>query len=248
MFVHRFRDVDHRIRTECVHELGLWMQKLPHVYFDGAHLRYMGWALSDSNPATRLDVVKSLQNLYESEEYISNLRHFTERFQTRFIEMATSDADRSVRAATIVLLDNIRQRDLLEPDDVDKISLMIFDPEGRIRKAVVGIFLSNVEAMYEETLEGIGGNVETVENELGDNKDTADGISHTWLKYNALAKILANYDGLVEEAEQEDKNDDEDKVPYKGFNFGEVESRISLAASAIITEMEELHVSPISSH
>ena len=48
MFVHRFRDVDHRIRTECVHELGLWMQKLPQVYFDGAHLRYMGWALSDS--------------------------------------------------------------------------------------------------------------------------------------------------------------------------------------------------------
>src|SRR5271169_6575420 len=48
VFVHRFRDVDHRIRTECVHELGLWMQKLPQVYFDAAHLRYMGWALSDS--------------------------------------------------------------------------------------------------------------------------------------------------------------------------------------------------------
>jgi hypothetical protein len=48
VFVHRFRDVDYRIRTECVHELGLWMQKLPQVYFDGAHLRYMGWALSDS--------------------------------------------------------------------------------------------------------------------------------------------------------------------------------------------------------
>ena len=48
VFVHRFRDVDHRIRTECVHELGLWMQRLPQVYFDAAHLRYMGWALSDS--------------------------------------------------------------------------------------------------------------------------------------------------------------------------------------------------------
>jgi cohesin complex subunit SA-1/2 len=48
VFVHRFRDVDHRIRTECVHELGIWMNKLPQVYFDGAHLRYMGWALSDS--------------------------------------------------------------------------------------------------------------------------------------------------------------------------------------------------------
>lgn len=52
VFVHRFRDVDHRIRTECVHELGVWMQKLPQVYFDGAHLRYMGWALSDAVPST----------------------------------------------------------------------------------------------------------------------------------------------------------------------------------------------------
>lgn len=50
VFVHRFRDVDHRIRTECVHELGLWMQRLPQIYFDAAHLRYMGWALSDSVP------------------------------------------------------------------------------------------------------------------------------------------------------------------------------------------------------
>ena len=48
VFVHRFRDVDHRIRTECVHELGQWMQRLPQVYFDTAHLRYIGWAVSDS--------------------------------------------------------------------------------------------------------------------------------------------------------------------------------------------------------
>jgi cohesin complex subunit SA-1/2 len=54
VFVHRFRDVDHRIRTECVHELGLWMQKLPQVYFDGSHLRYMGWALSDAVPPSIL--------------------------------------------------------------------------------------------------------------------------------------------------------------------------------------------------
>src|ERR1700694_1053483 len=72
---------------------------------------YASYDNANKNPATRLDVVKSLQKLYESEEYISNLRHFTERFQTRFVEMATSDADRSVRAATIVLLDSIRQRD-----------------------------------------------------------------------------------------------------------------------------------------
>src|SRR5271156_4579578 len=58
VFVHRFRDVDYRIRTECVHELGLWMQKLPQMYFDGAHLRYMGSALSDSvSPLQHLKLI-----------------------------------------------------------------------------------------------------------------------------------------------------------------------------------------------
>jgi cohesin complex subunit SA-1/2 len=188
-------------------------------------------------------VVKSLQSLYKSEEYVSNLRHFTERFATRFIEMATSDADRSVRAATIVLLDTIRARDLLEAEDIEKVSLMIFDPESRIRKTVVSLFLSNVDATYEKILEGIGGNVDDVENELGDDKETADGIPSSWLRYNALAKILAKYDRLVEEAEKEDK-EEEDKLPYPGFEFGEVESRIGMAASAIIAEMYELHVRP----
>jgi cohesin complex subunit SA-1/2 len=192
--------------------------------------------------------VKSLQKLYESDEYISNLRHFTERFLSRFIEMATSDADRGVRVATIVLLDNLRQRDLLEGEDIDKISLMIFDPEGRIRKAVAGIFVSNVEGVYEETLEGIGGDVQTVENILGDDKESADGVPHTWLKFNALVKVLTKFDGLVEEAEKEGRDGATDKVPFKGFEFGEVESRIAMAASAIIPEMGELQVSPLENH
>lgn len=186
--------------------------------------------------------MKSLQKLYESEEYISNLRHFTERFQTRFIEMATSDADRSVRVATIVLLENIHHLDLLEPEDVDKIGLMIFDPEGRIRKAVVSIFLSNVEAMYEETLEGIGRNVKAVENELGNDKESMDGVPHTWLKYNALVRVLTKYDSMVEDAEKESQESDANKLRHTGFEFGHLEGRIAMAASAIIAEMEELHV------
>lgn len=157
--------------------------------------------------------------------------------------MATSDADRSVRAATIVLLDNIRQRDLLEAEDMDKICAMIFDPESRIRKTVVKIFLSNVDVVYEETLEKIGGNADTVEGELGNDKETADGIPHTWLKYNALVKVLTKYDQLVEETEKEDNELETEKVPYKGLELGEIESRIPMAAGAIVGEMEELHVS-----
>jgi hypothetical protein len=157
--------------------------------------------------------------------------------------MATSDADRSVRVATIGLLDNVRQRDLLEPEDIDKISLMIFDPESRIRRAVVRTFLSNVEEMYEETCERVGGSIEEVESELGNDKDTTDGVPFTWLKYNALVKALGRFDQMVDELQQGDKADNA-KLPYKGFELGDMENRISQAASAILTEMDELNVAP----
>ena len=239
VFVHRFRDVDYHIRTECVHELGLWMQLLPQIYFDGAHLRYMGWALSDSHSTTRLDVVKSLQKLYSSDTYLPNLRHFTERFLSRFIEMATSDADRSVRVATIVLLDHIRERELLENEDLDKICCMIFDAEGRVRRAVVSCVVSVVEGAYEELCEGIGRNVDAVEKELGDEKDRTDGVPSTWLRFKALCQVLLKYDKMVEEAQADDQPA-EDKFPFKGLEFGDVESRISMAATALVSEMEEL--------
>ena len=46
---------------------------------------------------------------------------------------------------------------------------------------------------------------------------------------------------LLEETEKEETTEAEE-IPYKGFEFGEIESRIPMAASAIISEMEELHV------
>ena len=161
------------------------------------------------------------------------------------MEMAAADADRSVRVATITLLETIRQRDLLDPDDIDKISLMIFDPEARIRKAAASSFLADVDALYEETCEEIGGSVEAVEEELGDDRESGDGVPFTWLKFNALVKTLAKYDTLVDEAEKENSEDESGRAPFKAFELGQVESRIPMAASSIIAEMDELQVFPL---
>jgi cohesin complex subunit SA-1/2 len=156
--------------------------------------------------------------------------------------MATSDVDRFVRVATILLLDNISYRDLLEENDVEKIGVLIFDAESRVRKASVNIFLTDVDDLYKDTLERIGGSVETVEETLGNDKESEDGIPYSWLKYNALVKVLTKYDELVEEAEKENKDVEKDKVPYKGFELGEFEGRIAMAAPVIVGEMKELHV------
>src|SRR6266480_3226546 len=56
VFVHRYRDVDPRIRVDCAHALGGWVLTYPDLFFEGQYLRYLGWVLSDTNAPTRHEV------------------------------------------------------------------------------------------------------------------------------------------------------------------------------------------------
>ncbi|KAK3045717.1 hypothetical protein LTS18_013614, partial [Coniosporium uncinatum] len=119
VFVHRYRDIDPRIRTDCVQALSDWIETYPDVFFESEYLRYLGWILSDTNAPTRLEVVKQLQGLFSDKTKIGGLKSFTEKFRARMVEMATRDAEASVRAAAVELLDILRESGLLEPDDID---------------------------------------------------------------------------------------------------------------------------------
>ncbi len=104
MFVHRFRDLDPNIRAECVRAIGLWLKKYPDYFLDAHYLRYVGWVLSDANNHVRLEAVKALSNVYDQSEYVPSLTHFTERFKSRLLEMATSDVELAIRVAVIHVL------------------------------------------------------------------------------------------------------------------------------------------------
>ena len=43
VYVHRYRDVDPKIRVDCVSALGNWINTLPDHFFEGIYLRYLGW-------------------------------------------------------------------------------------------------------------------------------------------------------------------------------------------------------------
>lgn len=43
VYVHRYRDVDPRIRVDCVSALGFWINTLPDHFFEGIYLRYLSW-------------------------------------------------------------------------------------------------------------------------------------------------------------------------------------------------------------
>lgn len=201
VFIHRYRDVDPKIRLECVTALGNWITTLPDVYFDGMHLRYLGWVLSDISTPTRAEVVRQLGKLFKNKDNAPRLRTFTEKFRARMVEMAVRDSDVSIRAATVELLDMIRKTGLLEPDDIDNVGRLIFDTEPRIRKAVAGFFAENINDLYETTLEEFGGE-EGLADILGEEvEDDFDTPRSSWLKLKCVVEALQSYDAEDDEHE-----------------------------------------------
>ncbi|KZT43430.1 hypothetical protein SISSUDRAFT_1040461 [Sistotremastrum suecicum HHB10207 ss-3] len=146
VFVHRYRDLDPSIRSDCVQALGQWFLKYSAYFLDGLNLRYIGWLLNDSVTTVRLAAVKALGALYAKKDFSISLSHFTDRFKSRLVEMAIGDIDIGVRVATIGLLRNI---DRLEEHEKDKLCLMAFSGEPRVRKAI-SIF---VKGIWEEEVE-----------------------------------------------------------------------------------------------
>ncbi|KAH7915934.1 hypothetical protein BJ138DRAFT_1076400 [Hygrophoropsis aurantiaca] len=153
VFVHRYRDLDPNIRAECVRAMGFWFKNYPAHFLDASYLRYVGWVLSDSNTHVRLEAVKALAIVYDQGDYVGSLTHFTERFKPRLVEMATGDTELGVRIAVIGVLGAIDGHSLLE-DEREKLCLLVYDEEARVRKAVSG-FVSGVwEELVEERLVG----------------------------------------------------------------------------------------------
>ncbi|KAG4304724.1 hypothetical protein PORY_001777 [Pneumocystis oryctolagi] len=243
VFVHRYRDVDPRIRCDCVHALGLWMIKLPSVFFDGAYLRYMGWVLSDISPLTRLEVVKTLTKLYSNTEFIAGLRHFTERFKSRLVEMALHEADPNVRCSSISLLNEIRICGFLENNEIDLICTLLFDVDSKIRKRACLFFLSKVDESFENKVREIG-DLSLLKYDKKIQNNTSESKKISWIKYKIIAELLVQLD----ETTDNNNNNPVDNLILKNHNIeyldivseATFENRMHLVAMTICSEVDEL--------
>ena len=235
-FIHRYRDVDPRIRTENVIAMGDWINTYPEFFFDGHHLRYLGWLLSDSSASIRLEDLKQLLRLYKDKDKLSGLRAFTERFRARIVEMATRDAEASVRASAVELVDILREAGLLEPNDIDSIGQLIFDSEARVRKAIVSFFAESINDLYESKLEDMG-EKETLE-VLASPADNFNTLRLEWLRLKCLVELLQTYDGP--EADPSGTGGTASHIAMQSFEISRVETRFSLAAQALCDAVPEV--------
>ncbi|KTW29655.1 hypothetical protein T552_00863 [Pneumocystis carinii B80] len=243
VFVHRYRDIDPKIRCDCVHELGLWMIKLPSIFFDGIYLRYLGWVLSDISPLTRLEVVKTLSKLYSNNEFIAGLRHFTERFKPRLIEMALHEVDSNIRCSSITLLNGVRLCGFLEDDEIDLICTLLFDTDSRIRKRVSPFFLAKVEELFENKIQELGD--PTLKCKIGTENGDSELNKPLWIKYKVIAELLIQLDETADDVNSSNK----ENIFVKDFNNTDYldiasdlkpQNRIHMVSMAICSDIEEL--------
>jgi cohesin complex subunit SA-1/2 len=231
VYVHRYRDVEERIRAPCVAALGNWIVLYRKMFLEGQYLRYLGWVLNDTSAPTRLEDIKQLRRLFNNKNNIAALRAFTDRFRSRLVEMGARDADISVRAETIELLDKLRNAELLEPDDIDTIGRLIFDTEPRIRRAVAKFFVANIEDLYKAIVEDFDQAQFKTILPAADKVDDTTTPTRSWIKYKCLGSVLVGY------------NNDEESLDGVGPSLpmnSTTESRFTLATQSILPHMQEL--------
>ncbi|KAL2838291.1 hypothetical protein BJY01DRAFT_35194 [Aspergillus pseudoustus] len=233
VFVNRYRDVDPRIRAESIAALGRWMRSYREYFFEGQFLRYCGWIISDTDVGTRSIALRQLLNLYSNKDNIAGLRSFTERFRSRFVEIAAHDTDVGMRTMAIELLDLIRDAGLIEPADVDTVGKLIFDLEARVRKSAGPFFVANVQDVFDSVVEGVADEVNEM---FGDeDEDDFESPKRAWIKFKCLADILQAYDIPKDDSAPEPTLKSRDALP--GISL---DSRFVLATEAIYPHFGEL--------
>ncbi|CAG8580538.1 761_t:CDS:10 [Paraglomus occultum] len=253
-FFDGYRDVEAVIRAECIREMGLWITKYPDRFLDDIYLRYLGWQLSDKSPSTRTEAIKSLSRVYANETFIRNLRHFTERFKSRLLEMALRESDINVRIPSIQLLTQISKAGLFEDEDRAKFALLIYSDNSKVRKAVATFIMSTLQEDYID----IG--LERVRNAANEGSTrrkkasaSAKNIKEDWVKFKCFAEFLVkcgaeikNERLSVEEDRMEDENEPETNANHEDAAItqrigGGKKSRIGLAVHDLWSELSLLH-------
>lgn len=237
VFVHRYRDIDPKIRTECVDALGSWIWLLPSIFMQPEYLRYLGWMLSDTFPATRHEVLKQLGRIFKRDA--DKLGHFIDRFRERLVEMATKDVDVGVRVVAISVIETLKSRGMLEPNEIDAIGKLIFDSELRVRKAVVEFFAGCVNDSIESKIEDMGGD-EAIDEIFGEDQEAEFYVPRRdWISIKCLAEILAVYDSQFEDEQPTEPPRPLD-IAVDLFSAAAPETRISMATQVLYEKIDHI--------
>ncbi|KAK0539390.1 cohesin complex subunit [Tilletia horrida] len=207
VFVHRYRDADLSIRCDCVSELGLWMKKHAEQYMSGTYFTYLGWVLSDAEPPVRLAAIQAMGGLYAKGSLPGPLRHFTDRFKGRLVDMAVGETDVGVRCATFSVLAAI-DRHVSEDEDEDAIlddsqkdvlGVQLFDVEAKVRKACAPFVSTILGGLVEAGRVELTGELDEAGEDDAEERQEKLDASLAKLRFKAVGELLVNYGKVLDE-------------------------------------------------
>ncbi|KAJ3203025.1 hypothetical protein HDU67_010437, partial [Dinochytrium kinnereticum] len=201
-FMHRYRDTEPLIRSECIKELGEWIFIFPDTYLDSQYLRYIGWMLSDKTPQVRLEAAKALQKLYNSDTLVSGLRQFTDRHKTRMIEMALREVASNVRLVSISVIIRAAQVGLLEDEDRARILQLLFSDDVKIRHLVAPFVAEVWKEDVDEALKQAEGLIKTKSGKGAQGQSAAEKKKTLrWVELKSLSSMMLAVAKVIESKE-----------------------------------------------
>ncbi|CEH14396.1 Sister chromatid cohesion complex Cohesin, subunit STAG/IRR1/SCC3 [Ceraceosorus bombacis] len=240
VYVHRYRDSDPNIRTDCVSELSAWMKVQPEQFMQSSYFRYLGWVLPDTHPDVRIAAIKGISGLYGRGNIPESVRHFTDLFKGRLVEMATGDVDLNVRVATIGVLVTIDKRGLLEDEQRDSLASHIFDVEPKIRIAVAGFVAGMLDALVEGRESQLGPEPSSEQTQAF---EVYEG-ELSKLRFKCFAELLVRFAGPLDAAvatqsESQSSAQSGEQAEELSWSLGGLaEGRVGLAVNALWSSVQ----------
>ncbi|GAA5877410.1 hypothetical protein JCM16303_003321 [Sporobolomyces ruberrimus] len=254
VFVNRYRDADYVIRAECIASLGNWMKLNPDHWIDGDYLRYIGWVLSDESKEARRDSIRALSSLYNKDNYIGKLHHFTDRFKGQLVDMAMGEHDLAVRVQAIQVVRQIDGHGLLDEEQRDEVAQLVFEKEKRVRNAAAELFKSIVDEEVEQRKTELDSEKTTSKGrKIGGKKakELEEDLA-IQIELKVVAELLVKYgkslDGVDPDAgvNEDDDDDSQRKKRRNGLSLSDLvdakvhRGRVALAGEALWDTVESL--------
>ncbi|KAL1409808.1 cohesin complex subunit [Vanrija albida] len=238
MFVHRVRDADPAIRTDCIRELGVWVKTYGEKYVSTSYLNYFVRGSNDPDGNARLETVKALAGLFSNPSTANHVGSFTLRIAPRLIQMASRDVETPVRINAVNVITAIDRTGALQDEDEEqreKVTRLIFDEQPRVRKAAAGF----VRGLWEDRVEVLStefGNLRAAQKKrAGAAATNADEMKQRF-EWKALASLLVETSKSLNEPSEE-ASSSKQVVPLAAAT-GSATTRAAAAAEALLGRIE----------
>lgn len=205
VFVHRYKDVDWRIRKECVAHLADWCLSSPDVFMESSVLRYLGCQLSDPKPEVRLAAIGCLSSLFASVECRLFLKLFFAKNTTKIMGLALRETNVRVQQAAIALLTDLCNVQYVSVDSLLPLQSLFFYPDEYVRTSSIRLMENFIREKHSLDTAGIVAFVLQQERPA-QNEDAVETLIRrysSYLKIDHVIEIIASDANAFEQKSSE---------------------------------------------